>query len=112
MNINILTEGSDVPDIQTIFLTRPTQSEGLLMQMIGRGMRGTLAGGTDEAIIVDFNDKWDTFNKWLNPKWLVDEDIVAKGPDTREYREIIIDRIPWDLVGDIYSGINFEEKSQ
>lgn len=112
VNINILTEGSDVPDIQTIFLTRPTQSEGLLMQMIGRGMRGTLAGGTDEAIIVDFNDKWDTFNKWLNPKWLVDEDIVAEGPGTREYREIIIDRIPWDLVGDIYSGINFEgEKS-
>ena len=26
ININILTEGSDIPDIQTVFLTRPTTS--------------------------------------------------------------------------------------
>ena len=52
------------------------------MQMIG-GVCGEIGRRTDEAIIVDFNDKWDIFTKWLNPKWLVDEDIVAKGPDTR-----------------------------
>ncbi len=46
VNINVMTEGSDVPDIQTVFLTRPTSSDVLLMQMIGRGMRGQDCGGS------------------------------------------------------------------
>lgn len=108
VNINILTEGSDVPDIQTVFLTRPTQSEGLLMQMIGRGMRGKLAGGTDTAIIVDFCDKWDTFNKWLNPKWLVGDNTVVPEPKEISNKQVIRDRIPWSIVYDIYSNISFE----
>lgn len=74
ININIMTEGSDVPDIETIFLTRPTSSEGLLMQMIGRGMRGKDVGGTPTVNIVDFYDKWDTFAKWLNPEFLISEE--------------------------------------
>lgn len=106
ININILTEGSDVPDIQTVFLTRPTQSEGLLMQMIGRGMRGKLAGGTDTVIIVDFCDKWDTFNKWLNPKWMMEEDTIEE-PLTAEHKPLKIEKYPWDLVKDIYSGISY-----
>ena len=75
VNVNIMTEGSDVPDIQTVFLTRPTQSEGLLMQMIGRGMRGKQAHGTETANIVDFHDQWSTYNKWLNPEWIVCDEI-------------------------------------
>ena len=70
VNVNIMTEGSDVPDIQTVMLTRPTQSEGFLMQMIGRGMRGISIKGTKTVNIVDFHDQWDTFSKWLNPRWL------------------------------------------
>ena len=34
INVQILTEGSDVPDVQTVFLTRQTNSDSLLMQMI------------------------------------------------------------------------------
>jgi len=74
INVQILTEGSDVPDIKTIFLTRQTNSDALLMQMIGRGLRGLGAGGTKNANIVDFHDAWDKFNFWLDPKdLLVDE---------------------------------------
>lgn len=72
INVNIMTEGSDVPDINTVFLTRPTESEGLLLQMIGRGMRGTSAGGTKTVNIVDFYDLWNRFNKWLDPSFLLD----------------------------------------
>ena len=75
INVNIMTEGSDVPDIDTVFLTRPTQSEGFLMQMIGRGMRGTKAGGTERVNIVDFHDNWDVFQHWLNAKDLISEEI-------------------------------------
>lgn len=70
ININILTEGSDIPDIQTVFLTRPTNSDVTLMQMIGRGMRGEQCGGTKTVYIVDFCDKWASFTRWLNPSYL------------------------------------------
>ena len=67
INVQILTEGSDVPDIQTVFLTRQTNSDSLLMQMIGRGLRGEKAHGTKTANIVAFHDKWNRFAKWLDP---------------------------------------------
>ena len=106
VNINILTEGSDVPDIQTVFLTRPTQSEVLLLQMIGRGMRGIAAGGTEKVNIVDFCDKWDAFNRWLNPKWLLDSEKLPE-TDTSpvKYRPAIT--IPTDLIRDIYRSMRF-----
>ena len=106
ININILTEGSDVPDIETVFLTRPTASEVLLMQMIGRGMRGVEAGGTEKVNIVDFNDKWDSFNKWLNPKLLLDnQDEIPEEKETAPAEKPHL--IPWGMVRDIYSSMMF-----
>lgn len=67
INVQILTEGSDVPDIQTVFLTRETNSDSLLMQMIGRALRGKSVGGTEKAYVVDFHDKWESFSFWLDP---------------------------------------------
>lgn len=67
INVQIMTEGSDVPDIHTVFLTRETNSDVLLMQMIGRGLRGAQAGGTTDAYIVDFHDTWDKINFWMDP---------------------------------------------
>ena len=108
VNVNIMTEGTDVPDVQTVFLTRPTASEGLLMQMIGRGMRGLKAQGTETVNIVDFHDQWDVFNKWLNPEWLIqdeisDETVVVEGKKRkRQYEEY-----EWSLCRDIYNSIRF-----
>lgn len=67
ININILTEGTDVPDIQTVFLTRPTTSEILITQMTGRALRGKQAGGTEKAYIVNFVDRWQNRIAWINP---------------------------------------------
>jgi len=39
-----LTEGFDAPKTRTVFIARPTRSEALLSQMIGRALRGPLAG--------------------------------------------------------------------
>ena len=85
VNVNILTEGTDVPNIQTVFLTRPTTSEGFLMQMIGRGMRGPEAKGTKTVNIVDFHDQWDVFNKWLDPQWVIEEELEE--PDEKVYEK-------------------------
>lgn len=107
VNVNIMTEGSDVPDIQTVFLTRPTQSEGLLMQMIGRGMRGKHAHGTETVNIVDFHDQWSTFNKWLNPEWLVcDEISEEETPEVREYKARLYSEYDWADCKEIYNSMH------
>src|SRR5208337_4772413 len=56
INVEMLTEGVDIPKTQTVFLVRPTRSDALLSQMIGRALRGPRAGGTREAHLVTFVD--------------------------------------------------------
>jgi superfamily II DNA or RNA helicase len=108
INVNIMTEGTDVPDIQTVFLTRPTQSEGLLMQMIGRGMRGVSAGGTETVNIVDFHDKWEIFNKWLNPEWIINEEIAETEIEKPARSKVFLKEYEWAMCRDIYQSIVFQ----
>lgn len=61
VNVRMLTEGIDVPDVKTVMLTRQTTSSILTTQMIGRALRGKKAGGgpnKSEANIVLFIDNW------------------------------------------------------
>jgi len=84
INVNILTEGTDLPKVQTIFLTRPTISPVLMTQMIGRGLRGERAGGTKEAYIVSFVDNWQDKVSWVNPEKLFIEENVDFEDKTEE----------------------------
>ena len=70
VNVNILTEGVDLPQTKTVFLARPTVSTILMTQMIGRALRGSAAGGTAEAYIVSFIDNWNEHIAWVNPESL------------------------------------------
>jgi len=54
VNVQMMTTGVDVPDISTIFLARPTCSDVLFSQMVGRGSR--LTDTKKEFTIVDFVD--------------------------------------------------------
>ncbi len=105
ININILTEGSDIPDIETVFITRPTGSDTLLMQMIGRGMRGIGCGGTKTVNIVDFCDKWSSFTHWLHPKFILEGDEKFPNPVSNpgEPPELI----PVELVLAVMRGISY-----
>ena len=67
INVNILTEGVDLPQTKTVFLARPTVSKILMTQMVGRALRGTAAGGTAKAYIVSFVDQWNENIAWCNP---------------------------------------------
>lgn len=49
------TEGFDEPSINTIFLTRPTKSESLWMQMVGRGARIIRDPVSGELTKTEFN---------------------------------------------------------
>ncbi|MBL8681624.1 MAG: DEAD/DEAH box helicase family protein [Myxococcales bacterium] len=40
VNVGLLTEGTNIPDTQTVLVARPTASTSLFHQMIGRGSRG------------------------------------------------------------------------
>jgi len=73
INVNILTEGTDLPKTQTVFLTRPTVSTVLMTQMVGRALRGEKAGGTAKAYIVSFIDDWNNKIAWINPESLLNE---------------------------------------
>lgn len=47
-------EGIDVPSIDGLILSRPTFSDTLFQQMIGRGLRGTKMNGTKFCYVWDF----------------------------------------------------------
>lgn len=50
-NVAILTEGFNLPTINTIVLNRATKSKGLYFQIVGRGLR--TAEGKENCIIID-----------------------------------------------------------
>lgn len=111
--MQILTEGSDIPDVKTVFLTRQTNSDSLLMQMIGRGLRGPAAGGTAEVNIVDFHDTWDKFSFWLDPEKLdvfngdteppvTEKTINSDDGDIIEIKSIYT---PWDIYIKLYNNM-------
>ena len=74
INVNILTEGTDLPQTHTVFLARPTTSKILMTQMVGRALRGEKAGGTKEAYIVSFIDDWKDKIAWESPKSLLEDE--------------------------------------
>lgn len=53
-NFGVLTTGFDAPKTENIALCRPTTSEVLYEQIIGRGMRGPKFFGTEKCVIYDF----------------------------------------------------------
>ncbi|MCB0195749.1 MAG: DEAD/DEAH box helicase family protein [Anaerolineae bacterium] len=70
INIKMLTEGTDVPNVNTVFITRQTTSSILFTQMIGRALRGKKAGGgqaKDVAHIVLFADNWKRLLNFVTP---------------------------------------------
>lgn len=54
VNVDICTEGTDLPEVETVFIARPVGSPISLQQMVGRAMRGPEMGGTRTCNIVLF----------------------------------------------------------
>ncbi len=89
INVEMLTEGTDLPSVQTVFLTRPTTSSILMTQMIGRALRGQRAGGTEKAYVVSFIDNWEDKINWVNPEKLhLEEDIEFVDKDKSTVKQI------------------------
>lgn len=107
LNVKILTEGTDIPDVQTIFITRQTNSHILLRQMIGRGLRGVKTGGLKlTANIVLFGDNWNKSIAWAKPD--LNGGIEEK---TNKIRTNILEKIRLDILESIINQIKFKRTS-
>ena len=51
VNCMVFTEGTDIPRVETVMVARPTQSESLYCQMVGRGAR--LYPGKEKLVLID-----------------------------------------------------------
>jgi DNA repair protein RadD len=57
-NCEVLTTGFDAPQVTHVVMARPTVSQVLYEQMVGRGLRGRLFGGTETCQIIDLEDNY------------------------------------------------------
>ena len=55
-NVNVLTTGFDAPNVDCVVLLRPTNSAGLLVQMVGRGFRLSPETGKKNCLVLDYGD--------------------------------------------------------
>lgn len=51
VNCMVFTEGTDIPRVETVIIARPTQSDSLYTQMVGRGLR--LFDGKKKLHLID-----------------------------------------------------------
>lgn len=82
LNVRILTEGTNIPDVKTVFITMQTTSQNLLTQMVGRALRGPKFGGKAQAYLVFFIDNWKKLINWADYKPLVDTIVGTDEPTT------------------------------
>lgn len=98
INVNILTEGTDLPQTKTVFLARPTVSRVLMTQMVGRALRGETQGGTKEAYIVSFVDNWEDKIAFESPESILLEGAPVEHKESAEYKKQNIRYIAVSLI--------------
>lgn len=70
-NVDLFGEGLDVPAVDAVFLLRPTQSLGLYLQQVGRGLRP--APGKNSVRIFDHVNNWQRHGLPDDPRvWTLD----------------------------------------
>jgi len=98
-NVAVLTEGFDDPGVSCIAMARPTRSEGLYAQCIGRGTR--LSPGKKDCLILDFVDLSELDICTLPSLFGVPRHIDLEGGDVREavriWQQCLFDRPGFEL---------------
>lgn len=65
VNYGVFREGFDAPKTRAIIVARPVYSPNLYFQMIGRGLRGELNGGSARCLILDVADNIENYDQKL-----------------------------------------------
>lgn len=90
-NVQVFTEGTDIPNIDSLFLARPTKSRPLLVQMIGRGLR--LHKSKTHCHIVDIAGTRGTGIQSVPTLFALPPDYTIHG---KSYEELIIEKENYD----------------
>ena len=98
-NVAVLTEGFDDPGVSCIAMARPTRSEGLYAQCVGRGTR--LHPGKKDCLILDFVDVSQLSLCGLPSLFGVPKDLDLRGEDVsvarRVWQQILFDHPGFEL---------------
>ena len=98
-NVAVLTEGFDDPGVSCIAMARPTRSEGLYAQCVGRGTR--LHPGKTDCLILDFVDVSQLSLCSLPSLFGMPRDLDLRGEDAsaaqRVWQQILFDRPGFEL---------------
>jgi superfamily II DNA or RNA helicase len=87
VNVSVLAEGFNAPDVDAVFLARPTTSRVLCTQMVGRGSR--LAPGKDHFWVVEFTDTLRRFgSEVFHARDLIDSCPTPRGGLSRAARPV------------------------
>jgi superfamily II DNA or RNA helicase len=103
VSVGMLTEGVDLPDARTAILARPTTSQILMRQMVGRVLRGPAAGGDADAHVIYLRDRWPGFDDIFEPMEMPDLDggATSDSSDHATYRlPSILDEATGDPIGE------------
>jgi ATP-dependent helicase IRC3 len=95
-NVGVLTEGFDDPGVSCVAMARPTRSEGLYAQCVGRGTR--LHPGKADCLILDFVDLTELSLCTLPSLFGTPRDLDLRGGDANEARRAWL-RIEFDRPG-------------
>lgn len=99
-NVGVLTEGFDDPGVSCIAMARPTRSEGLYAQCVGRGTR--LFEGKMDCLILDFVDLSNLSLCTLPSLFGAPRDLDLHGRDANEARAV------WMQILDDHPGFELE----
>ncbi len=98
-NVGVLTEGFDDPEVSCVAIARPTRSEGLYAQMVGRGTR--LFPGKEDCLILDFVDLCNLSLVTLPSLFGMPRELDLEGRDAAEaqedWRQLLIDLPGFDF---------------
>src|SRR4029078_12558678 len=81
-NVGVLTEGFDDPGVSCVAMARPTRSEGVYAQCVGRGTR--LHPGKADCLILDFVDLTELSLCTLPALFGTPRDLHLRGGDATE----------------------------
>ena len=95
-NVGVLTEGFDDPGVSCVAMARPTRSQSVYVQCVGRGTRP--APNKKDCLILDFVDSSDLPLVTLPVLWGIPRNVELQGEDPRE-AAAYLRRLPFDLPG-------------
>ncbi|GAA6058390.1 hypothetical protein JCM3770_002467 [Rhodotorula araucariae] len=94
VNCGILTEGADFPAIDCVLLARPTRSQNLFLQMLGRGLRLSPDTGKENCLVIDLIGQSAELGVVCTPTLFgIDPTTVIEARSTQQLEELAAEQL-------------------